>query len=111
MWYLPRADLAARAEDGELVPLGLKGGVQKKLKGHAVKHGTLHYLAAWQGLRGEDLDVDLLRETLIVCSKTGQAVLFSAQLPLEEDVEGSVDESGEDEDVAPKAARSPSLAT
>jgi hypothetical protein len=87
-WNMPRPDLAARAENGELVPLAWKGGVAKKLQADTVKHGTLSYLATWQGLRGEDLDIDLEGEVLIVCSKTGQAVLFGAQLPPDEDVEG-----------------------
>ena len=51
-------DLAARAEKGELVVLAWKGGVQKKGKVDK-KAGTLYYLATWQGLRGENLDIAL----------------------------------------------------
>ena len=51
-------DLAARAEKGKLVVLAWKGGVQKKLKVDK-KGGTLYYLATWQGLHGEDLDIAL----------------------------------------------------
>lgn len=52
--------LAKRTEDGELPPgLGWKGGVKKKTK-KGEKYGTLYYLAQWQGLRGEDLDIKAL---------------------------------------------------
>jgi len=72
-------DLAARADNGELVLLGWKGGVRKKLESEK-KPGTLKYLATWQGLRGEDLDLALEGERVIVCTKTEQAVVFSAKL-------------------------------
>jgi hypothetical protein len=85
MWDLPRPDLAEAARQGELIPLGWKGGVTHKLQNVDVKYGTLNYLAEWQGLRGEDLDIDVAGETLIVCSKTGQAVLFRPGLPPDED--------------------------
>jgi len=71
---------AALAERGELIGLDWKGGVKKKLKVERVP-GSLQYLATWQGLRGEDLDIDLDGERIVVCSRTGQAVVFSAQLP------------------------------
>ena len=50
-------ELAERAKKGELPVLGWKGGVAKKIK-KKEKYGTLLYLAQWQGLRGEDLDVE-----------------------------------------------------
>jgi hypothetical protein len=81
---LERPDLAARAEKGELVPLDWKGGVKEKLKMEK-KPGTLKYLATWQGLRGEDLDIALDGERTIVCSRTEQAVVFSSELPPDED--------------------------
>ena len=77
-------ELAARAEKGDLVPLAWKGGVEKKLK-DPEKLGTLQYLATWQGLRGEDLDVDLEGSRVIVCARTGQAVVFSPTLPDDDD--------------------------
>ena len=77
-------ELAARADKGELVVLGWKGGVKEKLKIER-KAGTLQYLANWQGLRGQDLDIALEDERLIVCSKTGQTVAFSVNLPEEEE--------------------------
>lgn len=70
-------ELAVRATCGELPILGWKGGVEKKLKTRR-KYGTLFYLATWQGLRGEDLHVDLGREVTHICSKTGMHVIFTA---------------------------------
>jgi hypothetical protein len=76
--------LAEQAERGEL-PIGAwKGGVKEKLKTER-KAGTLQYLATWQGMRGEDLDIDLEGERTIVCTKTGQVVVFSANLPADEE--------------------------
>lgn len=76
--------LAARANSGELVVLAWKGGAEEKLKIEK-KAGTLMYLATWLGLRGEDLDIAFEDERVIVCSKTGQAVAFSEQLPADDD--------------------------
>jgi hypothetical protein len=78
------SELAARADKGEVIVPAWKGGVEEKLK-IETKSGTLKYLATWQGLRGEDLDIALEAERLIMCSKTGQTVVFSAGLPDEEE--------------------------
>ncbi len=77
-----RPEHAARAQRGELVPLDWKGGVHKKLKSKYAR-GTLKYLATWQGIRGEDLSLDLEGETVVTCSKFEQAVVFSSK-PIEE---------------------------
>jgi hypothetical protein len=70
--------LAARAERGELVRLNTwKGGVDKKLKIKTL-NGSLYYLATWQGLRGQDLDIDLETPTTVICAKTGQSVVYGA---------------------------------
>ena len=61
---------------GELPPLGWKGGVERKLKARE-KIGTLMYLAQWQGLRGEDLDIDTEAEPQHVCTRTGMRVIFT----------------------------------
>jgi hypothetical protein len=42
------------------------------------KPGSLNYLATWQGLRGEDLDIMLEGDQVLVCSRTGQTVVFGA---------------------------------
>jgi len=69
-------ELANRAENRELPPLGWKGGVERLIKA-GEKVGTLFYLAQWQGLRGQDLHIDLFEEPMIVCSRTGIKVVFT----------------------------------
>ena len=61
--------LAAQADDGQLVVLPWKGGVEKAIK-KKQKFGTLFYLAMWQGLRGEDLNIDPSEEILLKCTAT-----------------------------------------
>lgn len=68
--------LAVGARDGELVVLPWKGGVAKALK-KKTKYGTLSYLAMWQGLRGEDLDIDTEAEPAVTCSRTAMTVVFT----------------------------------
>ena len=75
-------ELAMRAEKGELPVLAWRGGVDEKLKVEK-KAGTLNYLATWQGLRGEDLDIQVDGEVTLVCSRTQQTVVFSARLASE----------------------------
>jgi len=48
------------------------------------KPGTFNYLAIWQGLRGEDLDLPLDGERTIKCTRTGQIVVFTARVPDDE---------------------------
>jgi hypothetical protein len=72
-------DLAIRAEKGELPVLGWKGGVEKKTK-KGEKYGTLFYLAQWQGLRGDDLDIDPAQELELTCSRTGMRVIYTGDL-------------------------------
>jgi hypothetical protein len=69
-------NLAHRSLAGELPVLGWKGGVSRSLK-KLEKYGSLKYLAQWQGLRGEDLDVDLAEERALECSRTGMLVTFT----------------------------------
>lgn len=69
-------DLAASANAGELVPLPWKGGVAQAIKAKR-KYGTLRYLAMWQGVRGEDLNIDTAIEREITCSKFGVTVQFT----------------------------------
>lgn len=72
-------ELASKCLLGELPPLGWKGGVAKRLK-KLEKHGSYRYLAEWQGLRGEDLHLDLSQEQSLVCSRTGMTVIFTTDL-------------------------------
>ena len=69
-------ELAYKAEKGELPILGWKGGVEKKIQ-KKEKYGTLYYLAQWQGLRGEDLNIDLSKESELICAKTGMRVIYT----------------------------------
>ncbi len=68
--------LAAMAERGELPVLPWKGGVAQRTK-KGSKYGTLWYLAEWQGLRGDDLDIDLDEEVEMTCSKTDMTVTYT----------------------------------
>jgi hypothetical protein len=69
-------DLSFRARNGELMILGWKGGVPINFKGKR-KEGTLKYLAQWQGLAGNDLDIDTDISTVITCSLSGVEVTYS----------------------------------
>lgn len=73
--------LAARAKNGELVMLGWKGGVDKPLKTKN-KYGGLLYVAMWQGLRGENLDIDLESEIRMTCTRTGVPVTYTSNVKL-----------------------------
>jgi hypothetical protein len=66
-------ELAARTVDGEL-PDSLNW-----------KRRSLQYLAQWQGLRGEDLEIWLDGEREIACVKTGKRYVFKPGLIKEPD--------------------------
>lgn len=77
---------AALALNGELIPLPWKGGLEppdpastkRVTKGKkAPKYGCLLYLAMWQGVRGDDLDVDTDRETILECTGNKSAVIYT----------------------------------
>jgi len=74
---IKKPETAEKAKKGELIRLGWTGGVSKKLKTD-VFHGTLFYLAKWQGLRGDDLDIDIDGDTVLTCTKTGQVVKYNS---------------------------------
>jgi hypothetical protein len=80
-------DLVPQAEEGELTSLPLQNGMKSlKLDGTQDDRktpkkpqplvGSLKYMAMWQGLRNEDLDVALLSKTVITCTKTQRKVVF-----------------------------------
>jgi hypothetical protein len=73
-------ETAARAERGELPPLEWKGGAERSLKQKEPKHGVHWYVATWQGLRGEDLDVDPSIEVDMVCVRTGVAFVYTSDI-------------------------------
>lgn len=69
-------ELAQRCLSGQLPTLGWKGGVSRALKKRE-KFGSLKYLAQWQGLRGEDLNIDRSKEVTVTCTETGMIVTFT----------------------------------
>ncbi|MDW3094708.1 MAG: hypothetical protein R8G33_03445 [Gammaproteobacteria bacterium] len=71
-----KPELAKKAKNGELPKLVWKGGVDEETKA-SKKYGSLKYLAVWQGLRGDDLNIDLDEEPELVCSKTKTMVIFT----------------------------------
>lgn len=74
-----RPELTECCKAGELPPLNWKGGVARTLK-KKDKVGALHYLAQWQGLRGDDLDVDLDAEVTLTCTKTGMVITYTGDI-------------------------------
>jgi hypothetical protein len=72
-------ELASAVRRGELPTLDWKGGIagQPKMKR---KYGSLCYLATWQGLREEDLCIDIAADVSVVCSRTGIKVVFTSDL-------------------------------
>jgi hypothetical protein len=72
---------AARAAKGEFVSLPWKGGTDdvEELpagKKASARYGALRYLAMWQGLRGDDLDITTESKTTLVCARTNRSVTF-----------------------------------
>ncbi|TEA79812.1 hypothetical protein [Allopusillimonas ginsengisoli] len=74
-----RPEVAADAVAGVLIELPWAGGLAKAIK-TGKKYGSYRYLAMWQGLRGQDLDVDPSRDTLLICSRFGATVTFTSDL-------------------------------
>jgi hypothetical protein len=72
-------ELVEKAKNGELPVLGYKGGVEKALI-KKEKIGALNYIAKWQALRGENLDIDLDKEIVLTCTKTNMIVTFTMDL-------------------------------
>ena len=71
-------ELVEKAKNGELPVLGYKGGVESVNK-ERIK-GALNYIAKWQALRGENLDIDLDKEIVLTCTKTDMIVTFTMDL-------------------------------
>lgn len=84
--------LAAKALADELPVLGWKGGAARALKSPKVKAGSLYYLATWQGLRGEDLDIEQGLEVTKTCSRTGVTFLYTDDIKLLGQVDATEDE-------------------
>lgn len=71
--------VASQARAGKLVLLPWKGGVDKAIK-LKQKYGSLNYLAMWQGLRGDDLNINTEEETVVTCAATKMVVVFTNDL-------------------------------
>ncbi|KPW31154.1 MULTISPECIES: hypothetical protein [Pseudomonas syringae group] len=71
-------EIAEKCRAGQLPILNWKGGVAHKLK-QREKFGSLKYLAQWQGLRGEDLNIDLAKEYTLTCAATGMVITFTLE--------------------------------
>jgi hypothetical protein len=84
-----KSELSVKALRGELPELPWKGGTDKESLKIKHKYGALHYLAEWQGLRGEDLDLDLEREYTLTCSRTGIDVTYTNDINKHTPSEGS----------------------
>ena len=76
---LQNPDLGERCKANELPALNWKGGVSRQLK-KKEKFGALQYLAQWQGLRGDDLHIDLDAEVTLTCTKTTMVVTYTGDL-------------------------------
>jgi len=70
-------ELRPRLEAGELPSLGYKGGITRSAKTEEIRYGSLLYLAAEQGILGQDLDIDSEREYTRTCSRFGRTVIFT----------------------------------
>jgi len=70
--------LASEAMIGRLILLPWKGGVEKEVK--KKKFGSFRYLAMWQGMRGENLNIDTDQDMLVTCLQTKVAVTFTSDL-------------------------------
>lgn len=79
-------EIALKAINNELVMLPWKGGfnppkVIKKLNKNTqrkIKYGVFNYLAMWQGLRGENLDIDVDRDIAVTCNREKKIVIFTS---------------------------------
>lgn len=88
-----KPEMAAAAKNGELPVTNWKGGVSRTLK-RLDKYGALQYLAQWQGLRGEDLEVNPAQEVTITCSRTGMVITFTADIS--KLIDANMDETAEE---------------
>lgn len=73
---LEDSTLAQQARNGQLMILPWKGGFNKAVK-MKHKYGSFCYLAMWQGLRGNDLNIDAEYEPTLTCSVTSMTTVFT----------------------------------
>ena len=65
----------AEQDNGDILVLANK--LEESTPEELEKYGSLKYLAQWQGLRGEDLNIDLSEERSLTCSRTKMVVTFT----------------------------------
>lgn len=87
------ASLRASALAGELPVLPWAGGLASRIKSKT-KMGSLHYLAMWQGIRGESLNIETSEQTKLTCTKFGITVTFTGDITL---LQSSTTEVGNNE--------------
>ena len=87
---LLRADLVAACVANELPELPWKGN-GRLLKRRVPRYGPFHYVAMWQGLRGDDLHIDTSIDLRRVCARTGQAVIYTSRSAAWAGAEDSLD--------------------
>lgn len=92
-----KPEVAEAATRNELPVTNWKGGVSRTLK-KPQKYGSLQYLAQWQGLRGENLDIDPTAEVTITCTKTSMVVTFTPDISkiLDQPTDETVEEDEND---------------
>jgi len=75
-------EIADKAVANELPSLVWDGGHKKALKSSNMKHGSFYYLAMWQGLRGNDLNIDTDRDEglELICSATDMHTIFTTDI-------------------------------
>jgi hypothetical protein len=62
------------------------------------KYGHINYLAMWQGLRGEDLDVNFETEPELTCTNTGVSVVYTSIYAKYSGTDATESEPGEAEE-------------
>ena len=71
--------LREQALRGELPPLAWKGGGNQAIKA-GKRVGSVHYLAMWQGLRGDALDIDTDAPVSLTCTRFQTLVTFTGDV-------------------------------
>lgn len=69
--------LAAKVTAGQLPVLPWKGGFKEATK-LGWRYGTFNYLAMWQGMKGEDLNIHTDLDVTMVCAATGMKTVFTS---------------------------------
>ncbi len=72
-------EMAAKAGGGGLPVTPFKGGIKDAIKSKT-KIGSLHYIAFWQGLRGESLHIDQDSEPAMTCTRTGVTINYTGDI-------------------------------